>query len=76
MASMSGKFQHLKPGALITADLMNSILDALNSLDARLAAAEKRLAKRARPALRRAGRRSKSAKPEPPPFLDFILNRF
>jgi hypothetical protein len=48
MASMSGKFQHLKPGDLITADLMNAILDALNSLDARLAAAEKRLAKRAR----------------------------
>lgn len=44
IVSMRGKFQHLKPGDLITADLINSVLDALNSLDARLAAAEKRLA--------------------------------
>ena len=49
MISMSGKFQPLKPGDLITADLMNAILDALNSLDARLAAAEKRLAERTKP---------------------------
>jgi hypothetical protein len=42
---MSEKFHPLKPGDLITADLMNAILDALSSLDARLAAAEKRLAK-------------------------------
>jgi hypothetical protein len=41
---MGKQFQYLKPGDLITADLMNSILDALNSLDARLTALEKRRA--------------------------------
>ena len=45
---MGKKLQHLKPGDLITADLINAILDALNSLDARLAATEKRLARRAK----------------------------
>ena len=45
---MSGKFQHLKPGDLITAEFMNSILDELNSLDARVSAAEKQLAKLAK----------------------------
>jgi hypothetical protein len=48
MISMSGKLQHLKPGDLITADFMNTIIDAINSLDARLAVVEKRLAKQAR----------------------------
>ncbi len=33
---MAKKFGHLKPGDLITADFMNTILDALNSLEARL----------------------------------------
>jgi hypothetical protein len=63
MISMSAKFQHLKPGDLITADLMNAIFDALNSLDARLAAVEKRLAKRARsgPAPRRPAKPKRKA---------------
>jgi hypothetical protein len=42
---MANKFQQLKPGDLITADFVNSILDALNSLEARLAAAESQLGK-------------------------------
>ena len=49
---MGKKLAHLKPGDLITADVMNAILDTLNSLDARLSAAEAqmaRLAKEARP---------------------------
>jgi len=44
---MAKKFQHLKPGDLITADFINAILDALNSLEARLSGVEARLAKSA-----------------------------
>jgi hypothetical protein len=40
---MPKKFGRLNPGDSITADFMNSILDALNSLEARVSAAEKRL---------------------------------
>jgi hypothetical protein len=63
MIPMSEKLHHLKPGDLITADFMNAILDALSSLDARLAAAEKRLAKLAgrSPARRRATKRRKKS---------------
>ena len=43
---MARKFRHLKPGDLITAGFMNTILDALNSLEARLSAVEARLARR------------------------------
>jgi len=42
---MAKKFKHLKPGDLITADFINSILDALNSLEARLSAVETRRAR-------------------------------
>jgi len=42
---MAKRLQHLKPGDLITADFMNAIVDALNSLEARLSVIEKRLAK-------------------------------
>jgi hypothetical protein len=42
---MAKKFGHLKPGDLITADFMNTILDALNSLEARLSAVEARPAR-------------------------------
>ncbi len=42
---MTKKFRHLKPGDLITADFINTILDALNSLEARLNAIEARLAR-------------------------------
>jgi hypothetical protein len=44
--NMAKKFRHLKPGDLITADFMNTILDALNSLEARLSAVEARQARR------------------------------
>jgi hypothetical protein len=44
---MAKKFGHLKPGDLITADFMNAILDALNSLEGRLSAVEARLARKA-----------------------------
>jgi hypothetical protein len=44
---MAKKFGHLKPGDLITADFMNAILDALNSLEGRLSAVEARLARNA-----------------------------
>jgi hypothetical protein len=40
---MAKKFRHFKPGDFITADFMNAILDALNSLEARLSAVEARL---------------------------------
>jgi hypothetical protein len=45
---MAKKFEHLKPGDLITADFINAMLDALNSLEARPSVVEARLAKRAR----------------------------
>ncbi|MDR3749756.1 MAG: hypothetical protein P4M04_16680 [Acidobacteriota bacterium] len=56
---MGKKFQHLKPGDLITAELMNAILDALNSLDARLTALGKHRASKTHPAAapRRAAKR-------------------
>ena len=63
MISMSGELQHLKPGDLITADFINAIIDALNSLDARLTAAEKLLDKRAGsgPAPRRPAKQKRKA---------------
>jgi len=56
---MAKKFKHLKPGDLITADFMNAILDALNSLEARLSAVEARLVRSATAGgpLRRAAKR-------------------
>ena len=44
---MAKRFGRLKPGDLITADFINTILDALNSLEARLSAVEARLIRRA-----------------------------
>jgi hypothetical protein len=43
---MAKRLRHLEPGDLITADFINAIVDALNSLDARLSAVEARLARR------------------------------
>jgi len=49
---MAKKFQHLKPGDVITAEFMNSILDALNSLDSRISAAEEQITRIAKEKVR------------------------